>query len=78
MAKERTSVSMQAQIKTLSEQGHSIRRLARILSLSRRTVRKFLEPTPEPAGKEKGVRNRFPPRLPHTVPGIPSRNSTLR
>lgn len=43
MAKERTSVRMQAQIKALAEQGHSIRRIARILRLSRRTVRKFLE-----------------------------------
>ena len=42
MAKERTSVRMQAQIKTLSEQAHSIRSIARILTLSRRTVRKFL------------------------------------
>jgi transposase len=45
---------MQAQIKTLSEQGHSIRRIARILRLSRRTVRKFLEPTTEPAGESGG------------------------
>ena len=51
MAKERTSVRMQAQIKTLSEQGYSIRRIARILRLSRRTVRKFLELTTEPAGE---------------------------
>lgn len=43
MAKERTSVRMQAQIKTLSEQGYSIRAIARILKLSRKTVRKFLE-----------------------------------
>jgi hypothetical protein len=42
MAKERTSVRMQAQIKTLSEQGYSIRSIARILKLSRKTVRKFL------------------------------------
>ena len=48
MAKERTSVRMQAQIKTLSEQGHSIRSIARVLRLSRRTVRKFLEPTAQP------------------------------
>jgi hypothetical protein len=46
MAKERTSVRMQAQIKVLSEQGHSVRSSARILRLSRRTVRKFLEPAP--------------------------------
>ena len=50
MAKERTSVRMQAQIRILSEQGHSIRRIARILRLARRTVRKFLEPAPEPTG----------------------------
>lgn len=48
MAKERTSVRMQAQIKTLSEQGHSIRRIARVLRLSRKTVRKYLESTAEP------------------------------
>ena len=41
MAKVRTSVRMQVQIKTLSEQGHSVRRIARILRLSRRTVRKL-------------------------------------
>jgi len=46
MAKERTSVRMQAQIKIMSEQGHSIRRIARVLRLSRRTVRKYLEPAP--------------------------------
>jgi transposase len=53
MAKERTSVRMQAQIKALSEQGHSIRRIARILRLSRRTVRKFLEPAVQPP-RERG------------------------
>ena len=42
MAKERTSVRMQTQIKTLSEQGYSIRSIARILRLSRRTVRKYI------------------------------------
>jgi hypothetical protein len=42
MAKERISVRMQVQIKTLSEQGYSIRSIARILKLSRKTVRKFL------------------------------------
>ncbi|MGH7828722.1 MAG: IS21 family transposase [Candidatus Binatia bacterium] len=42
MAKERTSVRMQAQIKTLSEQGYSVRAIARVLKLSRRTVRRFL------------------------------------
>ena len=53
MAKERTSVRMQAQIKTLSEQGHSIRSIARILRLSRRTVRKFLE-GPQPVTEGGG------------------------
>jgi len=48
MAKERTSVRMQAQIKTLSAQGHSIRSIARVLRLSRRTVRKFLDTSAEP------------------------------
>jgi len=47
MAKERTSVRMQAQIKLMSEQGHSIRSIARVLRLSRRTVRKYLEPVPQ-------------------------------
>jgi len=54
MAKERTSVRMQAQIKTLSEQGHSIRRIARVLRLSRRTVRKFLEQAPQPPSESGG------------------------
>ena len=49
MAKERTSVRMQAQIKIMSEQGHSIRGIARVLRLSRRTVRKYLEPAPPPS-----------------------------
>ena len=49
MAKERTSVRMQTQIKIMSEQGHSIRTIARVLRLSRRTVRKYLEPVAEPA-----------------------------
>ena len=44
---------MQAQIKTLSEQGYSIRRIAGILTLSRRTVRKFLEPA-QPAAESGG------------------------
>ena len=54
MAKERTSVRMQAQIKTLSEQGHSIRSIARILRLSRRTVRKFLESAPQLSSESGG------------------------
>jgi transposase len=48
MAKERTSVRMQTQIKIMLEQGHSIRTIARVLRLSRRTVRKYLEPVTEP------------------------------
>lgn len=54
MAKERTSVRMQAQIKIMSEQGHSIRAIARVLKLSRRTVRKYLEPLAEPASQSGG------------------------
>ena len=54
MARERTSVRMQAQIKILSEQGHSIRSIARILRLSCRTVRKFLEPVAPPATESGG------------------------
>ncbi len=54
MAKERTSVRMQTQIKTLSEQGYSIRSIARILRLSRRTVRKYLEPTAQPPSEGGG------------------------
>ncbi len=42
MAKERTSVRMQAQIKMMSEQGYSIRAIARALKLSRKTVRRIL------------------------------------
>jgi transposase len=51
MAKERTSVRMQTQIKIMSEQGHSIRTIARVLKLSRRTVRKCLAPAPSVTGK---------------------------
>ena len=54
MAKERTSVRMQAQIKIMSEQGHSIRSIARVLKLSRRTVRKYLEPAPQPPSESGG------------------------
>ncbi len=54
MAKERTSVRMQAQIKTMSEQGHSIRSIARVLKLSRRTVRKYLEPVAQPPSENGG------------------------
>ena len=43
MAKERTSVRMQAQIKRMAEQGYSIRSIARVLQISRKTVRKYLE-----------------------------------
>ncbi|MDP2704727.1 MAG: IS21 family transposase [bacterium] len=54
MAKERTSVRMQAQIKTLSQQGHSIRSIARVLRLSRRTVRKYLEPATQSESQTGG------------------------
>jgi len=42
MAKERTSVRMQAQIKLMSVQGYSIRAIARTLKISRKTVRRIL------------------------------------
>jgi transposase len=42
MAKERTSVRMQEQIKIMSSQGVSIRKIAKALSVSRKTVRKIL------------------------------------
>jgi DNA invertase Pin-like site-specific DNA recombinase len=41
MAKERTSVRMQAQIKLMSEQGYSIRAIARTLKIARKTVRRI-------------------------------------
>jgi len=53
MAKERTSVRMQAQIRLMLDQGHSIRSIARVLRLSRKTVRKYLEPVP-PLPTESG------------------------
>jgi transposase len=59
MAKERTSVRMQAQIKIMSEQGHSIRRIARVLKVSRRTVRKYLEPASSVAEKTGGWEDRI-------------------
>jgi hypothetical protein len=54
MAKERTSVRMQPQINPLSEQGHSIRSIARMPRLSPRAVRKFLGPIPQPAAESRG------------------------
>ena len=42
MAKERTSVRMQAQIRKMSEQGYSLRGIARALRVSRKTVRRIL------------------------------------
>ena len=42
MAKERTSVRMQAQVKLMSEQGYSIRAIARTLKIARKTVRRIL------------------------------------
>jgi len=54
MAKERTSVRMQTQIKVMSAQGHSLRSIARVLRLSRRTVRKYLESATPPASENSG------------------------
>lgn len=42
MAKDRTSVDMQAQIRKMFEQGHSNHTAARNLKISRKTVRKYL------------------------------------
>jgi DNA invertase Pin-like site-specific DNA recombinase len=66
MAKETTSVLMQTQIKIMFEQGHSIRTIARVLKVSRRTVRKYLEPAPvatEKSGGWKEQIDRRPLRL---------------
>lgn len=49
MARERTSVRMQDQIKVLKGQGVSIRKIAGILKVSRKTVRKFLGITDTPS-----------------------------
>ena len=38
----------------MSEQGRSIRTIARVLRLSRRTVRKYLEPVAGPTGGDGG------------------------
>ncbi|MGB7947426.1 MAG: IS21 family transposase [Candidatus Binatia bacterium] len=59
MAKERTSVRMQTQIKLMSEQGHSIRSIARVLKLSRRTVRKYLESVPQPSSESGGWQDKI-------------------
>lgn len=56
MAKERTSVRMQEQIRIMSAQGVSIRRIAKALSVSRKTVRKILgmtDPPQESVAEEK-------------------------
>jgi DNA-binding CsgD family transcriptional regulator len=45
---------MQRQIKIMSEQGHSIRTIARVLKLSRRTVRNYLAPAPSVTEKTGG------------------------
>ena len=47
MAKGRTSVRMQAQIRRMAEQGYSIRSIAQALKVARKTVRKYLETPPE-------------------------------
>ena len=43
MAKERTSVHMQAQIQRMAEQGYSVRAIARALKVSRKTVGRSLD-----------------------------------
>ena len=64
MAKGRTSVRMQAQIRRMAEQEYSIRSIAQALKISRKTVRKYLETTPEepsePTGWVQAVLGRRP------------------
>jgi len=54
MAKERTSVRMQAQIQRMAEQGYSARAIARALKVSRKTVRKILGITPKEESEVAG------------------------
>lgn len=49
MAKARTSVRMHTQIRHLAAHGYSLRAIARLLRLSRKTIRKVLGSTPTPA-----------------------------
>ena len=58
MAKGRTSVRMQAQIRRMAEQGYSIRSIAQALKVARKTVRKYLEtPSEEPSEPAGWVQN---------------------
>jgi hypothetical protein len=59
MAKERTSVRMQTQIKIISEQGHSIRTIPWMRRLSRRTVRKYFRTGAVVAGEPAVGRSRL-------------------
>ncbi|MEC4680107.1 MAG: helix-turn-helix domain-containing protein [Nitrospirota bacterium] len=54
MAKESTSVRMQAQIQRMAEQGYSVRAIARALKVSRKTVRKILGITPNEESEVAG------------------------
>ncbi len=54
MAKERTSVRMQAQIQRMAEQGYSVRAIARALKVSRKTVRKILGIAPKEESEVAG------------------------
>ncbi len=54
MAKERTSVRMQAQIKTMSKQGYSLRAIARALGVSRKTIRRILGIAPAQSTEAAG------------------------
>jgi len=55
MAKERTSVRMQDQIKVLFERGVSIRKIAESLKVSRKTVRKFVGVSAPSSGSVEAV-----------------------
>lgn len=48
MASRRTSIAMQNQVLELSKQGFTIRKIAKVLGLSRNTVRSILRCKPEP------------------------------
>jgi hypothetical protein len=69
MAKERTIVRMQKQIKIMSEQEHSIRTIARAPKLSCRTVRKYLVPAPRVTERTGGWEEQI--GIPVEFRGIP-------
>jgi transposase len=55
MAKDRTSVGVQAKIKKMFELGYSIHSIARNLKISRKTVRKYLGILPQETSQSPGL-----------------------